>query len=85
MMQEGVIGVTDALSAPWFYASNSPPAARAERPKELLPIYKPYLAMGDRIGQALEIATYRALCMLPNAGCCPKCPKLPKDQLGKSF
>lgn len=34
---------------------------------ELLPVYKASLDIGGRIGQALEIATYRALCALPGA------------------
>jgi hypothetical protein len=64
---DGVIGITDRLAAPWFYASNTPPAAIEARLAELLPIYKAYSDIGGRIGQALEIATYRALCTLPCA------------------
>jgi hypothetical protein len=34
---------------------------------ELLAVYEPYLKISPRVGQALEIATYRALRQLPNA------------------
>lgn len=67
MMHEGIIGAVNAVNAPWFYASNIAPDARQARLNELVAIYKPYLDMGHRIGQALEIATYRALSKIPNA------------------
>lgn len=67
LIEQGVIGAINAEGAPWYYASNSPPRARDERFNTLLAIYKPYLALSYRIGQALEIATYRALCQLPGA------------------
>jgi len=67
LMKEGIIAAVNAAGAPWFYASNSDPAIRAAKLNTLLDLYKRYIAIGGRIGQALEIATYRALCQLPNA------------------
>jgi hypothetical protein len=64
---EGVIASTDRHSAPWFYAGNSLLDAVEHRLAELLPIYKACSDSGGRVGQILEIATYRALCQLPGA------------------
>jgi hypothetical protein len=66
MTKEGVISVVNRQNAPWYYASNTVPAAIEARLAELIPIYKAYNDIGGRIGQALEIATYRALCLIPN-------------------
>ena len=46
---------------------NTPKEQREARLKELLEVYRPFLKLGPRIGQALEIATYKALCKIPNA------------------
>jgi hypothetical protein len=67
LMKEGAIAATHRAGAPWYYASNTLPTAYEARLAELLPIYRGYMAIGGRIGQALEIATYRALATLPNA------------------
>jgi hypothetical protein len=67
LLNEGVIGATNRSSAPWFYAANSNRIAREARIAELLAVYKPYLGLGNRIGEVLEIATYRALAMIPRA------------------
>ncbi len=67
LLKEGVVSVTNRANAPWFYASNTNPAALEARLKTLVPLYKSYLGLGDRIGQALEIATYRALTTLHGA------------------
>ncbi|HEV2629437.1 MAG TPA: hypothetical protein VGV41_12425 [Pseudolabrys sp.] len=52
-------------NAPWFYLGNSPIQAVLERLNEQLPIYEALLqpTLSRRVGQALEIATYRALCL----------------------
>jgi hypothetical protein len=65
-MKEGKIAATNAAGSPWFFAANTPKAPREERLKVLLDIYRPYLAIAGRIGQTLEIATYRALSQLPH-------------------
>jgi hypothetical protein len=65
LMAEGAIAAVNAANAPWFFASNSAPAARTARLDELLAVYKPFMKLNIRIGQALEIATYRALSMIP--------------------
>jgi hypothetical protein len=67
LVLEGLISVANHAGAPWFYASNTSPAEIEARLQQLLPVYKSYLALGERIGQTLEIATYRALATLPNA------------------
>lgn len=64
---EGVIGIVNRQNAPWYFASNTPKATMQTRLGELIPVYKAYTNIAGRIGQALEIATYRALCALPNA------------------
>lgn len=55
------------MEPPWYYTSNTSPSARDERLETLLAIYRPYRQIGDRIGDALEIATYRAFCQSPKA------------------
>jgi hypothetical protein len=67
LMKEGLIAATNRLNAPWFYAGNTPADAVETRLAELLPIYKECNAIGGRVGQVLEIATYRALCHMPSA------------------
>ena len=62
-----MIGSVQACAAPWFYASNISQDARDKRLEELLAIYQPYREISDRIGDALEIATYRAFCQSPTA------------------
>jgi hypothetical protein len=65
LMTEGAIAAVNAGGAPWFYASNSVADARNARLQELLAVYKPFMKLNFRVGQALEIATYRALSMIP--------------------
>jgi hypothetical protein len=65
LMLEGQIGRVNAANAPWFFAGNTPPEVRDARLQELVAVYTPYLKIGTRIGQALEIATYRAFCQMP--------------------
>lgn len=53
----------------WFYRSDTPPETVRKRLAEQLEVF---LALSDRsltlrVGQTLEIATFRALCQLPNA------------------
>jgi hypothetical protein len=50
-------------NAPWFRLGNSDPEFIAKRFKELSPVYQAYTngKFAVRVGQALEIATYRAL------------------------
>ncbi|SHG86678.1 hypothetical protein [Bradyrhizobium erythrophlei] len=67
LMKEGIIGVASSAGSPWFFASNTSKAAWEARLQILLAVYQPYLAIAGRIGQALEIATYRALSEIPNA------------------
>jgi hypothetical protein len=67
LIDEGIISVANRASAPWFYVSNTDPTMVQTRLNELVTIFKSYTAIGDRIGQALEIATYRALAALPGA------------------
>jgi hypothetical protein len=64
---EGAIATTTRLNAPWYYAGNTPSEVIESRLAEVLPIYKAYTDIGGRIGQVLEIATYRALCQIPKA------------------
>jgi hypothetical protein len=67
LIEQGVIGEIKTGGAPWYFASNTSPSARDERLDTLLAIYKPYREISDRIGDALEIATYRAFCQSPKA------------------
>jgi hypothetical protein len=67
LMKEGIIGVASSAGSPWFFASNTSKAAWEARLQILLAVYQPYLAIAGRIGQALEIATYRALSEIQNA------------------
>lgn len=67
LIHEGRIGRVNAANAPWFYAGNTPPEQREARLRELVAVYEPYTRIATRIGQVLEIATYRALCQLPDA------------------
>jgi hypothetical protein len=67
LIAEGRIAKVDASNAPWFYAGNTMPEVRDARLKELLAVYDPYLKLARRLGQPLEIAVYRALCMLKDA------------------
>jgi hypothetical protein len=67
LVHEGSIGVLNYSGAPWYFASNTGRDAVNEHLHKLIPIYRACHAAGSRIGQALEIATYRALCALPNA------------------
>jgi hypothetical protein len=64
---EGVIATVTRENAPWYYAGNTPAEAVTAKLAELLPIYKACNDIGGRVGQTLEIATYRALCQIPNA------------------
>jgi hypothetical protein len=57
LVHEGSIGVLNYSGAPWYFASK----AVNEQLHKLIPIYRASHAAGSRIGQALEIATYRAL------------------------
>ena len=65
LMSEGRIGRVQAANAPWFFAGNTAPELRDARLQDLLAVYNPYLKLANRIGQALEIATYRAFCRMP--------------------
>jgi hypothetical protein len=65
LTDEGVIATVTREGAPWYYAGNTPADAVNARLAELLPIYKACNDIGGRIGQTLEIATYRALCQIP--------------------
>lgn len=67
LVDEGVLGEINDRGTPWFFASNTPRKAVDERLETLLAVYRPFREISDRIGQALEIATYRALCDLPGA------------------
>jgi hypothetical protein len=67
LVQEGSIGVMNYSGAPWYFASNTGREAVNERLNKLIPVYRACHAAGSRIGQTLEITTYRALCALPNA------------------
>jgi hypothetical protein len=64
---EGAIASTTRLNAPWYYAGNTRPDVIEARLSELLPVYQACSDIGGRIGQTLEIATYRALCQIPHA------------------
>jgi hypothetical protein len=65
LLNEGRIGRVQKASAPWYFAGNTPLEKQASRLGELLAVYEPYLKITARIGQALEIATYRALRQIP--------------------
>jgi hypothetical protein len=67
LIEQGVIGEITTGGAPWYFASNTSPSTRDERLETLLAIYRPYREISDRIGDALEIATYRAFCQSPKA------------------
>jgi hypothetical protein len=67
LMHEGRIGKVNAANAPWFFAGNTQPEVRDARLQELVAVYAPYLKIATRIGQVLEIATYRAFCQTPDA------------------
>jgi hypothetical protein len=67
MTAEGTIGIRNQKGTPWYFAGNTKADLVDARLNEIWPIYKAHGDMGGRIGQALEIATYRALCALPNA------------------
>jgi|tagenome__1003787_1003787.scaffolds.fasta_scaffold20975696_2 hypothetical protein len=67
LLKEGQIGRITKAGAPWYFAGNTPVEKQASRMTELLAAYEPYLKISPRIGQALEIATYRALRQLPSA------------------
>ncbi|WP_316184249.1 hypothetical protein [Bradyrhizobium sp. SZCCHNRI1003] len=67
LLKDGQIGRLQRNGTPWFYAGNTPIETQASRLQELLAVYQPYLKIAPRIGQALEIATYRALRQIPNA------------------
>lgn len=49
-------------NTPWYSRADADPAAVAARLAELIPLHRQYQRLGHRIGQALEIAIYRALC-----------------------
>jgi hypothetical protein len=67
LADEGAIASVKRQNAPWYYAGNTPLATVEARLAELLPIYKACSDISGRIGQALEIAVYRALCQIPAA------------------
>jgi hypothetical protein len=63
MVAEGVIVRLFRGGAPWFHLANTPPATVDARLRVLEPIYRRLHRgnLGERIGQALEIAIFRAL------------------------
>jgi hypothetical protein len=67
LLNEGLIGRVHKANAPWYFAGNTSIEKQAARLTELLAVYEPYLKIAPRIGQALEIATYRALRQMPQA------------------
>lgn len=58
-----------AGSINWFHHAATPAATVKARLAELIEIHNAFSApsLTQRIGQSLEIATFRALCLLPNA------------------
>jgi hypothetical protein len=49
-------------NTPWYSLAAADPAVVATRLADLLPLHRQYQRLGQRVGQALEIAIYRALC-----------------------
>ena len=49
-------------NTPWYSLATADSAAVAARLADLLPLHRQYQRLGQRAGQALEIAIYRALC-----------------------
>jgi hypothetical protein len=49
-------------NTPWYSLATADPSAVAARLADLLPLHRQYQRLGQRVGQALEIAIYRALC-----------------------
>jgi hypothetical protein len=69
LVESGELVRDNHANAPWFFLANTPRPRIIERLNEQMPVYK---AMVDgtnslRIGQVLEIATYRALCLVKGA------------------
>ena len=67
LQKEGTITSTSEENAPWYYASNTTPSDVHDKLQTLVPIYRRFLQQTLRMGQTLEIATYRALCTIPEA------------------
>lgn len=64
LIQEGRIIRVSHAGVPWFHLGDAAPAFVAARLAEQLPVYRElnHHSVSMRLGQTLEIATYRALC-----------------------
>ncbi|MCH8097022.1 MAG: hypothetical protein IID53_08080 [Proteobacteria bacterium] len=64
LIKEGRIIRLTKRNIPWFHLDNTPPTTLTERLQEQEPIHQAIMrqAFTKRVGQALEIAAYRAFC-----------------------
>ncbi len=62
LARRGRILETKKDNSPWFSLDDADPKKVQRRLDELAPLHQSLNRCGDRIGEALEIATYRALC-----------------------
>jgi hypothetical protein len=69
MVEEAKLGQIDHVGTPWFYLPNKPEDVLLARLEEQAAVHSAYTAgtISLRVGQALEIAVYRALCSIENS------------------